>query len=299
MANEITRVNDFELKNLVPAKVEAPGLDELVAHTDEMLKKYREFPIVDDTYDQAKQARKELRNTVESIAKTRKETEKVLIADWTIIKDKITSIEKSGKQADKLMTEQMQVIEESRKDKRRQVIENEVNKIATENNVDTSRIVFNPKWVNVTYSHKDMVSEIESQLIQIRKDDELRALQINQIEIAAQSLEVDPDPYVSMLGLRDLEDIKGQIQRDHDIKQARLAEARRIQEEAIAKQKEREQNATKVGEKLIDEDGEIFEPLPPKTVKTLYIITAKTDKERDYIEKVLAANQVPYQTKKD
>lgn len=299
MANEITRVNDFELKNLVPAKVEAPGLDELVAHTDEMLKKYREFPIVDDTYDQAKQARKELRNTVESIAKTRKETEKVLIADWTIIKDKITSIEKSGKQADKLMTEQMQVIEESRKDKRRQVIENEVNKIATENGVNISRIVFNPKWVNVTYSHKDMVSEIEAQLVQIRKDDELRALQINQIEIAAQSLQIDPDPYVSMLGLRDLEDIKGQIQRDHDIKQARIAEAQRVQEEAIAKQKEREQNATKIGDKLIDEDGEIFEPLPPKTVTTLYIITAKTDKERDYIEKVLAANQVPYQTKKD
>lgn len=299
MANEITRVNDFELKNLVPAKVEAPGLDELVAHTDEMLKKYREFPIVDDTYDQAKQARKELRNTVESIAKTRKETEKVLIAYWTIIKDKITSIEKSGKQADKLMTEQMQVIEESRKDKRRQVIENEVNKIATENGVNISRIVFNPKWVNVTYSHKDMVSEIEAQLVQIRKDDELRALQINQIEIAAQSLQVDPDPYVSMLGLRDLEDIKGQIQRDHDIKQARIAEAQRVQEEAIAKQKEREQNATKIGDKLIDEDGEIFEPLPPKTVTTLYIITAKTDKERDYIEKVLAANQVPYKTKKD
>lgn len=299
MANEITRVNDFELKNLVPAKVEAPGLDELVAHTDEMLKKYREFPIVDDTYDQAKQARKELRNTVESIAKTRKETEKVLIADWTIIKDKITSIEKSGKQADKLMTEQMQVIEESRKDKRRQVIENEVNKIATENGVNISRIVFNSKWVNVTYSHKDMVSEIEAQLVQIRKDDELRALQINQIEIAAQSLQVDPDPYVSMLGLRDLEDIKGQIQRDHDIKQARIAEAQRVQEEAIAKQKEREQNATKIGDKLIDEDGEIVEPLPPKTVTTLYIITAKTDKERDYIEKVLAANQVPYKTKKD
>ena len=299
MANEITRVNDFELKNLVPAKVEAPGLDELVAHTDEMLKKYREFPIVDDTYDQAKQARKELRNTVESIAKTRKETEKVLIADWTIIKDKITSIEKSGKQADKLMTEQMQVIEESRKDKRRQVIENEVNKIATENGVNISRIVFNPKWVNVTYSHKDMVSEIEVQLVQIRKDDELRALQINQIEIAAQSLQVDPDPYVSMLGLRVLEDIKGQIQRDHDIKQARIAEAQRVQEEAIAKQKEREQNATKIGDKLIDEDGEIFEPLPPKTVTTLYIITAKTDKERDYIEKVLVTNQVPYKTKKD
>ncbi|MCT3053761.1 DUF1351 domain-containing protein [Leuconostoc mesenteroides] len=299
MANEITRVNDFELKNLVPAKVEAPGLDELVAHTDEMLKKYREFPIVDDTYDQAKQARKELRNTVESIAKTRKETEKVLIADWTIIKDKITSIEKSGKQADKLMTEQMQVIEESRKDKRRQVIENEVNKISTENGVNISRIVFNSKWVNVTYSHKDMVSEIEAQLVQIRKDDELRALQINQIEIAAQSLQVDPDPYVSMLGLRDLEDIKGQIQRDHDIKQARIAEAQRVQEEAIAKQKEREQNATKIGDKLIDEDGEIVEPLPPKTVTTLYIITAKTDKERDYIEKVLAANQVPYKTKKD
>lgn len=299
MANEITRVNDFELKNLVPAKVEAPGLDELVAHTDEMLKKYREFPIVDDTYDQAKQARKELRNTVESIAKTRKETEKVLIADWTVIKDKITSIEKSGKQADKLMTEQMQVIEESRKDKRRQVIENEVNKIATENAVEMSRIIFNPKWVNVTYSHKDMVSEIEAQLVQIRKDDELRALQINQIEITAQSLQVDPDPYISMLGLRDLEDIKGQIQRDHEIKKARLDEARRIQEEAIAKRKEREQNATKIGNKLVDEDGEIVEPLPPKTVTTLYIITAKTDKERNYIEKVLAANQVPYQTKKD
>lgn len=106
-----------------------------------------------------------------------------------------------------------------------------------------------------------------------------------------------------MLGLRDFADIKAQMHRDDEIKkareEARLA-AEQARNEALAKAEQtRMENAQQVGDKLVDENGEIVEPLPPKTVTTLYIITAKTDKERDYIEKVLAANQVPYKTKKD
>ncbi|MCM6837722.1 DUF1351 domain-containing protein [Leuconostoc mesenteroides] len=72
MANEVETISTFEFTNVVPAKVEAPGLDELVANTDAMLKKYREFPVVEENYDQAKKTRKELRDTVENIATTRK-----------------------------------------------------------------------------------------------------------------------------------------------------------------------------------------------------------------------------------
>ncbi|WP_436665967.1 DUF1351 domain-containing protein, partial [Lactobacillus acidophilus] len=221
MANEVKTISTFEFTNVVPAKVEAPGLDELVANTDAMLKKYREFPVVEGNYDQAKKTRKELRDTVENIANTRKDTEKKILTQWSDIKAKIMGIEKSGKKADELMTKQMNVVEEARKEKRQQVITNEVTKIASDNGIDVSRIEFNPKWVNVTYKHGDMVAEIEAQITSLKKDDELKALQINQIEADAGNLGVESSPYVSMLDYRDLADIRAQMKRDIEIKKAK------------------------------------------------------------------------------
>lgn len=273
MANEVATISAFEFKNVVPAKVEAPGLDRLVANTDEMLKKYREFPVVEENYDQAKNTRKELRDTVGNIATTRKNTEKKILAQWSEIKTKIMGIEKSGKEADELMTKQMNVVEEARREKRQKVIAKEVAKIASDSNIDVSRIEFNPKWANVTYKHSEMLTEIDTQIEQIHKDDELRVLRINDIEVCANGFKVDPDPYISMLGMRDVVDIKSQIKRDVEIKEARIAEAKRVQEETEKVAKEREANANVVGDKLIDENGEVITPKPVEKVfeRTLHV----------------------------
>lgn len=296
MVNEIKTISAFEFTNVVPAKVEAPRLDELVANTDAMLKKYREFPVVEENYDQAKKTRKELRDTVENIATTRKDTEKKILTQWSDIKAKIIGIEKSGKKADELMTKQMNVVEEARKEKRQQVITNEVTKIASDNGIDVSRIEFNPKWVNVTYKHGDMVAEIEAQITSLKKDDELKALQINQIEADAGNLSVESSPYVSMLDYRDLADIRAQMKRDVEIKKAKEEAKKEAQLEAERKQKEREENATKIGDKLVDDDGEVVTPVQKSEpeVFTRKLIVTGTREQLKAVAKFMTDNNIKF-----
>lgn len=275
MANEVATIN-LEITTLTPAHIEAPNLDDLVANTDKMLAKYKEFPVVEENYEQAKDQRAVLNNTIKEISDQRKSIEKKIIGNWAEIKPKMMAIEKAGKTASDLMKQQMVPVENERKERRRVVIMNDVTAIANEQGVDWARIQFNDKWLNKTYSRNDMISEIDAQILQIHKDDELKALQINQIEVEASGLKIDADPYISMLGLRDLVDIKAQMKRDIEIKAARLAEAKRVQEAAETAAKEREANATVVGDKLVDENGEIVEKqtVEKRYDRTLNIINA-------------------------
>ncbi|CUW06786.1 hypothetical protein C122C_0797 [Leuconostoc gelidum subsp. gasicomitatum] len=275
MANEVATIN-LEVTTLTPAHIEAPNLDDLVANTDKMLAKYKEFPVVEENYEQAKEQRQVLNSTIKDIADQRKSIEKKIIGNWVEIKPKMMAIEKAGKTASDLMKQQMVPVENERKECRRVVIMNDVTAIANEQGVDWARIQFNEKWLNKTYSRNDMISEIDAQILQIHKDDELKALQINQIEVEASGLKIDADPYISMLGLRDLVDIKAQMKRDIEIKAARLAEAKRVQEATEAAAKEREANAKVVGDKLVDENGEIVEKqtVEKRYDRTLNIINA-------------------------
>ena len=299
MTNEVTVV-DLEVSKLTPAYIEAPNLDDLVANVDQMLAKYREFPVVDETYDKAKELRAEVNAGIKNISDQRKKIEKEVLGNWPEIKSKMMAIEKSGKAVSDLMKDQMVPIENERKEQRRAVVMNDVTAIANENDIDWARIQFNEKWLNKTYSRNDMIDEINAQISQLKKDDELLALQTEQIEVEASGLGLDPTPYLSMLGMRDFGDIKAQMHRDNEIKKAR-EEARLVAEKA---EQARLEKAQQVGNKMIDENGEVIsQPKQPEAVapapqKTkFYIITAKTAQENAYIRQVLEANQVPYQVK--
>lgn len=54
MANDVV-VSNLQVTKLTPAVIEAPNIDDLVANTDKMLAKYREFPVSEESYDIAKQ----------------------------------------------------------------------------------------------------------------------------------------------------------------------------------------------------------------------------------------------------
>ncbi|KAA8365697.1 DUF1351 domain-containing protein [Leuconostoc carnosum] len=272
MTNEVATIN-LEIKTLTPAHIEAPNLDDLAANTDKMLAKYKEFPVVEENYEQAKEQRSVLNSTIKDIADQRKSIEKKIIGNWAEIKPKMMAIEKAGKSASDLMKQQMVPVENERKERRHVVIMNDVTAKAQEQGVDWARIQFNEKWLNKTYSRNDMLTEIDTQIEQIHKDDELRVLRINDIEVCANGFKVDPDPYISMLGMRDVVDIKSQIKRDVEIKEARIAEAKRVQEETEKAAKEREANANVVGDKLIDENGEVITPKPVEKVfeRTLHV----------------------------
>lgn len=276
MANEVATITALEIAELTPANIDVPDLDALVENVDNMLAKYKEFPVVEESYGKAKDLRSEIAKTIKDISDQRKDIEKRVLGNWPDVKKKMMSIEKQGKQASDLLKSQMLPIENEIKERRRAVIMNDVTTLASEQGVAWARIQFNEKWLNKTYSRNDMLSEIDAQITQIKKDDELHALKINQIEIEASSVGVEASPYVSMLDYRDSADVKAQIHRDIEIKQAREDEEKRAKEAEIKRQQEREANAKQVGGKLVDEDGEVIQPKPveKRYNRTLHILEA-------------------------
>ncbi|WP_278392494.1 DUF1351 domain-containing protein [Leuconostoc lactis] len=302
MANDVV-VSNLQVTKLRPAVIEAPNLDDLVANTDKMLAKYREFPVSEESYDTAKQQRSVLNATIKDIADQRKKIEKELLGNWAEIKPKMMLIEKAGKAASDLMKDQMLPVENERKERRKAVVMNDVIALANDQGVDWARIQFNEKWLNKTYSRNDMIKEVDAQIVQLKKDDELLALQTNQIEIEASGLGIDPTPYLSMLGLRDFADIKAQMHRDDEIKKAR-EEARPAAEqahnEALAKAEQtRTEAAQQVGDKLVDENGEVVNtPKPEKQYdRTLYIIGA-TSKQLNSLADYMKANGIEFRGEK-
>lgn len=304
MANEVVETN-LQVTKLTPAVIEAPNLDELVANTDKMLEKYREFPVAEESYDTAKQQRSVLNATIKDIADQRKKIEKELLGNWADIKPKMMLIEKAGKAASDLMKEQMLPVENERKERRKAVVMNDVTSLANDQGVDRARIQFNEKWLNKTYSRNDMIKEVDAQIVQLKKDDELLALQTSQLEIEATSIGVDATPYISMLGMRDFEDIKAQMHRDNEIKKAR-EEARIAAEQARkdAAEKaaaERLENAQKIGDKLVDENGEVIVPaaltVEKKYDRTLYIVGA-TSKQLNALADFMKASGITFRGEK-
>ncbi|WP_308584154.1 DUF1351 domain-containing protein [uncultured Leuconostoc sp.] len=300
MTNDVV-VSNLQVTKLTPAVIEAPNLDELVENTDKMLAKYREFPVSEESYDTAKQQRSVLNATVKDIADQRKKIEKELLGNWADIKPKMMLIEKAGKAASDLMKDQMLPVENERKERRKAVVMNDVTALANDQGVDWARIQFNEKWLNKTYSRNDMIKEIDAQIVQFKKDDELLALQTNQIEIEASGLGIDPTPYLSMLGLRDFADIKAQMHRDNEIKKARLADEQ-AHNEALAKAEQtRTENAKQVGDKLVDENGEVIQapqPVVERTYdRTLYIIGA-TSKQLNGLADYMKANGIVFRGEK-
>lgn len=304
MTNDVV-VSKLQVTKLTPAVIEAPNLDDLVANTDKMLAKYREFPVSEESYDIAKQQRSVLNATIKDIADQRKKIEKELLGNWAEIKPKMMLIEKAGKAASDLMKDQMLPVENERKERRKAVVMNDVTALANDQGVDWARIQFNEKWLNKTYSRNDMIKEIDAQIVQLKKDDELLALQTNQIEIEASGLGIDPTPYLSMLGLRDFADIKAQMHRDDEIKKAR-EEARLAAEqahiEAVAKAEQaRAENSQQVGDKLVDENGEVIQapqPVVEKTYdRTLYIVGA-TREQLESLADYMKANGIAFRGEK-
>mgnify|MGYP003366044294 CR=1 FL=1 len=213
--------------------------------------------------------------------------------------------QKAGKAASDLMKDQMLPVENEHKERRKAVVMNDVTALANDQGVDWARIKFNEKWLNKTYSRNDMIKEVDAQIVQLKKDDELLALQTNQIEMEATSIGVDATPYISMLGMRDFADIKAQMHRDDEIKKAReeaRINAEQAHIEALAKAEQtRKENAQQVGDKLVDENGEVIQSPQPivekKYDRTLYIIGA-TSKQLNGLADYMKANGIAFRGEK-
>lgn len=292
MANEIQELK-LELK---PAEVKALNINDIVDNVDELLKKYRDFPVVEETEKVSKDNRAVLNKTVDKIKRVRIDTESELLGNWSETKDKMLSIESKGKEVADLIGKQLKELEEQHKAKKRIMVDREIIKLSNEVNIDSKRITFNPKWLNKSYSWVDMQNEIHIQLDTFIKDDELKALRIHDLEIVAKELGIDVQPYVTLIEYRDIADIKKQMRTDVEIKRAMAERDKKVKEEAKKAQQERFNNAKQIGDKHVDDNGEVVEA-PTQETKRVIKIEALNDKQFKYVVNALKTYKIPFVSK--
>ncbi|MBU7568232.1 DUF1351 domain-containing protein [Weissella hellenica] len=283
-------MNEIEVLDVkvTPAQVIVPNLDDVVAHVDEMLASYEATPVSAKTYKEAKAVRADLNKAIKRISDVRKDTKKRVVGNWNEIEQKMMQAEKAGKSVSDNLGQQLKTLDDKAKTDREETIKREASKIASEFGVDPTKIQIEPKWLNKTANWADTEQAIRSQCEVLKQFEEIREFEIKEIEHHAEVLGIRPEGvggYVGQLDVKNLDDIKANMRRDVQLAKARFA-AKKAEEEAAHQQAlEREKQATKVGNKLVDANtGEVVKPAEEIRRDYQYTFKRLTEKEKAYME---------------
>lgn len=159
-------IKDFKTTDVIEFNYE-----ELKKELAERLTKYQTATYDDSAISLAKKDRAALNNLKTAIEERRKEIKRQCLEPYELfelkIKDIVAMIDKPIKQID----EQVKAYEQKIKDDKKAEIE----KFFNDNIDDLEGIIgldkiFNPKWLNVTYSMRNISNEIDNSLKKIRED---------------------------------------------------------------------------------------------------------------------------------
>ncbi|MBZ5940812.1 DUF1351 domain-containing protein [Weissella cibaria] len=287
-------MNELVVKpaNVTPAIVEVPGVDELEQYVDGMLATYKKTPVSAETLTQAKQARTDLNKAYKGLSETRRNIADKVAGNWPDTEKRLKEIEKKIQSvSDGTLKPQIDEVVEAEKQARKTLILSEIEKIATEYSLPAEKIQFDDKWLNKTAKWVDTEQAVRAQFENIKSDVQVRELQMSAIEAYAAELQMDPTGvagYVGQLDYKSVDEVKATMNKDVKLAKARFAAERaRAQADFDAKAKRAEQ-ATKIGNKLVDkETGEIIEE--PEALKRTYIIQLSdiTDQQFAYVEQFI------------
>lgn len=271
-----------------PAVVNVPNLERVKTNVSAMIEQYSKFPVAKETEKGAKEVRKEMNALASALHRSRIDTEKQLLGNWPTIKEEMFDLEKQAKSVSSTIGDQLTELDNSRKESKRQMIWNEINKKLADYppliETDLEGFTFDDRWLNKSYSWPQMLGEIESKLSamsEFRKN-EIEHIQLSKevINSYAKELQIEPDGYIHMLGSLSVDSIKSQMKRDVELAEAKLKAKHEAVEQECLEQQKRVEEATQVGDKLIDDDtGEVIDP------------TATVEKRLNFVFNVTSINE--------
>lgn len=211
-------IKDFKTTDVIEFNYE-----ELKKELTERLTKYQTATYDDSAITLAKKDRAALNNLKAAIEERRKEIKRQCLEPYELfelkIKDIVAMIDKPIKQID----EQVKAYEQKIKDDKKAEIE----KFFNDNIDDLEGIVyldkiFNPKWLNVSYSMRNITNEIDNSLKKIREDlTVINGLQ-SEFDIELQNI------YINTLDLSEVLRRKAELEE----RKKKLAEIMQAQKEA-------------------------------------------------------------------
>jgi hypothetical protein len=160
-ANEL-QVVEFEIKNLVPAKIES-NIEELESFMTAVKEKYRGWIVTKNEIKIATEERTKLNKLEKTISEERKRIQKEANADIEKLIEKLKSAEKDTKALSDNIKEQIDIFKEKEYQEKLKEIGKIKEKIFSENKLLEQWFTVNEDWKNKTMTLKKIEEEIKEQ----------------------------------------------------------------------------------------------------------------------------------------
>lgn len=165
--NEL-QIVEFEIKNLVPAKIES-NIEELESFMTAVKEKYRGWIVTENEIKIATEERTKLNKLEKTISEERKRIQKEANADIEKLIEKLKIAEKETKALSNNIAEQIKEFEEKEYQKKLEEIGKIKNNVFSENKLLEQWFTVNEKWKNKTMTLKKIEEEIKEQFEKLNK----------------------------------------------------------------------------------------------------------------------------------
>ena len=224
MENQIIKIDEKAIVELVPAKIKINGFDQLKEYVENSVAEANHI-VTEQSLKGDKKQKTELNKKINKIKRVRIDIQNKILEPYTVFADQMKEFEKSlANSSDKMKTQIDFFIEKERQAKK-ELIEQFIEEAAPNYNCEPQEVEIDDKWLNKSTSKKTWEEAVTLRMNLIKENKERRKSDENQLKFSAKLLGVDPLPYINLLNHDvTIDNIQQAMQDDIEIQKAKNAE---------------------------------------------------------------------------
>lgn len=277
MKNEIQLLDNVSVK-IQPGAMELTDKANLLKMADEINAKYDKQIVTEDTIKADKKLKRQIGRIIKALEDERIKQHKIYEEPYNQFKNDVKEVTSALQQTVDPLTSQIKKIEEQQREQRRSKVQELINKMAPQYDIDPTTIEIEDSWTNASMTEMKLTQILADGFKARKKADEqnkkIRQMSIQLIKRKCEALRISASPWICMLTMgTELDDVLKAIDKSIEDRQkkAKKEEARIALQSLVNRH---------VGDKLVDENGEIISQEP--TRKTVQIeVTATNDELAD------------------
>lgn len=273
MKNEIQLLDNVSVKTQ-PGMMELTDKAKLLKMADEINTKYDKQIVTEDTVKADKKLKRQISRIIKALEDERIKQHKIYEEPYNQFKNDVKEVTSALQQTVGPLTSQIKKVEEQQREQRRSKVQKLINTMAPQYDVDPTTIEIEDSWTNASMTEMKLTQILADGFKARKKADEqnkkIRQMSIQLIKRKCEALRISASPWICMLTMgTELDDVLKAIDKSIEDRQkkAKKEEARIALQSLVNRH---------VGDKLVDENGEIISQEP--TRKTAQIeVTATND----------------------
>lgn len=231
-----------------PAVIKISNIEDIKNYVHDVVAKYGNVIVTDDTKADATDARKQLKATADELKEVAKKINDKVLENSTPIIAELQKSEKEARNAWRKIQDQIAELDkrnaEAKAKERELKIKEYIVEKNKEYNIDLKRINFGAKWYT-TETYKNIFANIDEQFETIKKADHAKEVEKVSIATMARINDLDIDTYVALLDTTDYTEVTALIAKAIENRKQRLEAEKKEQERIIEAEKQKQRDLLK------------------------------------------------------